>query len=205
MAEDFGVVPRVGVPRDAASAFRAADRPAAGARGLLSIARDSWTSRVCWVRREPGHLGVSSTAERRAEAVRPGVAPPPPSATDDLVAVEETLRLFECASTDTRKTPRASRRERARRRAQRARHARTIRRRRLEEGDETVEARRVSSASGGGASRRERGGVRGPSSRRARHATRRRGCGRAEMDRIRGAGVGLRDDPPGRRGDFACA
>ena len=89
----------------------------------------------------------------------------------------------------------------ARAAAHNARDTRTGRyARRREEGDDTIslETSRVAVVERIRrrlASRRERGGVRGPSSRRARHATRRRGCGRAEMDRIRGAGVGLRDDP----------
>ena len=193
MAEDFGVVPALVSPRDAASAFRAADRPAAGAEAAVNREGQLDFREFVGYVVNLAILAFHRPPERR-RAVRP--SRPRPAAVGDG---RPRRRRRDASSVRVRfdghaKTPRASRRERARRRAQRARHARTIPRRR-EEGDETVETSRVSSASGGGASRRERGGVRGPSSRRARHATRRRGCGRAEMDRIRGAGVGLRDDP----------
>ena len=194
MAEDFGVVPALVSPRDAASAFRAADRPAAGAEAAVN--REGQLD----FREFVGYVvNLAILAFHRPPSDAPSgsseyVAPPPPSATDDLVAVEEMLRLFECAATDTRRL-RARLAANARAAAHNARDVCGRYPDDAKKGDETVETSRVSSASGGGASRRERGGVRGPSSLRARHATRRRGCGRAEMDRIRGAGVGLRNDP----------
>lgn len=103
MAEDFGVVPALVSPRDAASAFRAADRPAAGAEAAVN--REGQLD----FREFVGYVvNLAILAFHRPPSDAPSgssevVAPPPPSATDDLVAVEETLRLFECASTDTRR------------------------------------------------------------------------------------------------------
>jgi hypothetical protein len=103
MAEDFGVVPALVSPRDAASAFRAADRPAAGAEAAVN--REGQLD----FREFVGYIvNLAILAFHRPPSDAPSgssdpVAPPPREATDDLVAVDETLRLFECAAIDTRR------------------------------------------------------------------------------------------------------
>ena len=103
MAEDFGVVPALVSPRDAASAFRAADRPAAGAEAAVN--REGQLD----FREFVGYVvNLAILAFHRPPSDAPSgsfdpVAPPPREATDDLVAVDETLRLFECAAIDTRR------------------------------------------------------------------------------------------------------
>lgn len=103
MAEDFGVVPALVSPRDAALAFRAADRPAAGAEAAVN--REGQLD----FREFVGYIvNLAILAFHRPPSDVPSgssdpVAPPPREATDDLVAVDETLRLFECAAIDTRR------------------------------------------------------------------------------------------------------
>ena len=103
MAEDFGVVPALVSPRDAALAFRAADRPAAGAEAAVN--REGQLD----FREFVGYIvNLAILAFHRPPSDAPSgssdfVAPPPREATDDLVAVDETLRLFECAAIDTRR------------------------------------------------------------------------------------------------------
>ena len=200
MAEDFGVVPALVSPRRGVGVSRGGS--SRGGRGGGRQSRGTaGLSRVRRVHREPRHLGVSSPAERRAERFLRSVAPPreahgrPRRRRRDASPVR--VRGDRHA-----KTPRADRRERARRRAQRARHEQrdtpTIRRRREERLKKSLARRRRRRAR----IRRRRvgsraGGSRGPTSHRARDATRRRGRGRAAVDRIRRAGVGLRDDPSG--------
>ena len=192
-------------PRDAASAFRAADRPAAGAEAAVN--REGQLD----FREFVGYVvNLAILAFHRPPSDAPGgssevVAPPPPSATDDLVAVEETLRLFECASTDTRRL-RARLAANARAAAHNARDTRgrypddgeeARRDRRDESRLERIRRRRVASRAGRCA--RTFVSSRTPRDETTRMWTRRDGPNSRRRRWTAGRSI------PGRRGDFACA